>query len=109
MQTDLLLNHFQQISYPFDVIRTRLVSQEAPKILYKGTFDAAGKMLSTEGPSSFFRGIVPTFATIGPYSGFQFGFYTLFSAILDPDRSDVSNDEKGQTAMSVSLTSGALV
>jgi solute carrier family 25 thiamine pyrophosphate transporter 19 len=70
-------------SYPFDVVRTRLVAQGNARA-YGGTLDAAAKMLKNEGPGSFYRGLVPTLATIVPYSGLQFGFYSFFNQIFDP-------------------------
>ena len=73
------------VSYPFDVVRTRLVAQGGrDNQLYSGTIDAVRKMKANEGYRSFFRGIVPSFATIAPYSGLQFGFYTLFTQLLSP-------------------------
>ena len=88
-------------SYPFDVVRTRLVAQGNERA-YAGTVDAAGKMWRAEGARAFFRGLVPTLATVGPYSGLQFGFYALFNQIFDPVLSS------GRISMSKSVLCGGL-
>ena len=48
------------------------------------------------------RGLVPTLATVGPYSGLQFGFYALFNQIFDPFLSS------GRISMSKSVLCGGL-
>ena len=88
-------------SYPFDVVRTRLVAQGNDRA-YAGTVDAAAKMLRAEGARGFFKGLVPTLATVGPYSGLQFGFYALFNQIFDPVLSS------GRISMSKSVLCGGL-
>ena len=88
-------------SYPFDVVRTRLVAQGNDRA-YAGTVDAAAKMLRAEGARAFFKGLVPTLATVGPYSGLQFGFYALFNQIFDPVLSS------GRISMSKSVLCGGL-
>ena len=88
-------------SYPFDVVRTRLVAQGNDRA-YAGTVDAASKMFKAEGARAFFRGLVPTLATVGPYSGLQFGFYALFNQIFDPVLSS------GRISMSKSVLCGGL-
>ena len=46
--------------------------------------------------------LVPTLATVGPYSGLQFGFYALFNQIFDPFFSS------GRISMSKSVLCGGL-
>jgi len=50
-------------AYPLVVIRTRLQAQGMPgrPVLYSGMFDCAGKILASEGPKGFYRGIIPNF------------------------------------------------
>ena len=36
-------------------------------------------MLVQEGPSSFYRGLVPTLLLVAPNTALQFGLYTLFT------------------------------
>lgn len=96
------------VSYPFDVVRTRLVAQGVTKV-YGGTRDAVRQMMTTEGPPAFFRGIIPAFATIAPYSGFQFAFYTFFSQLLQPLITKFNEDlQETKITMTGSLSCGAL-
>ncbi|GFY52413.1 mitochondrial thiamine pyrophosphate carrier [Trichonephila inaurata madagascariensis] len=67
-------------SFPFDVMRTRLVAQGEPKI-YKNVFHATATMLRTEGPFSFYKGLSPTLVQIMPNAGAQFAFYKLFQGL----------------------------
>ena len=76
--------------------------------LYQGTIHAAREMMAREGPSAFFKGILPTFATIAPYSGLQFGFYTLFTQSLEPLITSISLEEGKKISMTGSLSCGAL-
>jgi solute carrier family 25 thiamine pyrophosphate transporter 19 len=95
------------VSYPFDIVRTRLVAQGNRKV-YRGTVHAATSMLAADGPRSLFRGIVPTFWTIAPYSGLQFAFYSFFSRLLMPRQSDqtVSYNSSGWSSVSKLLSGG---
>ncbi|GAB6031327.1 hypothetical protein CHUAL_009114 [Chamberlinius hualienensis] len=61
--------------HPFDVIRTRLVSQGEPKI-YPSMLSAARTMYRLEGAKSLYKGLVPTVLQIMPHSGIQFCVYT---------------------------------
>ncbi len=94
------------LSYPFDVVRTRLVAQHGAGV-YTGTADAARRMLAQEGPRALFRGIVPTFATIAPYSGLQFGFYNVFKSLIGAFENGTEKEEE-RIGMAASMTCGAL-
>ncbi|UYV78215.1 SLC25A19 [Cordylochernes scorpioides] len=69
-------------SQPFDVVRTRLVGQGEPKT-YNGMAHAMKQMAVKEGYRSFFKGLTPTLIQIAPQTGFQFGFYRLFSQMYE--------------------------
>eukprot|EP00088_Acartia_fossae_P023639 TRINITY_DN2465_c0_g1_i6.p1 TRINITY_DN2465_c0_g1~~TRINITY_DN2465_c0_g1_i6.p1 ORF type:complete len:334 (-),score=62.71 TRINITY_DN2465_c0_g1_i6:297-1298(-) len=70
-------------SLPFDVIRTRMVAQPEGNKMYLSVRDAAAKLHAEGGFRAFYKGLVPTLAAIGPQTGLQFGFYTLFTQILE--------------------------
>ena len=76
--------------------------------------DAARQMIAQEGYSAFLKGILPSFATIAPYSGLQFGFYTLFTQILEPlkisfNQGKTDDDIKNKGSLGgISLSCGAL-
>jgi len=69
-------------SLPFDVIRTRMVAQPETDKMYSSVRDAALKLKSEGGIRAFYKGLVPTLAAIGPQTGLQFGFYSLFTEML---------------------------
>lgn len=96
------------LSYPFDVIRTRLVAQGTDRH-YRHTWDAGWKMYSNEGVRAFSRGLMPTFATIAPYSGLQFGFYSFFIQLERSLGWGRTSDSDGPgVSMGSSLSAGAL-
>ncbi|CAH1795655.1 unnamed protein product [Owenia fusiformis] len=77
---------------PFDVTRTRLVAQGEPKI-YNGILHAWKCMLA-EGPLTFYKGLVPTLVQVAPYSGLQFGVYSLFKNIWNMTLPDGEHHSK---------------
>ncbi|KAG1654555.1 Mitochondrial thiamine pyrophosphate carrier [Nymphon striatum] len=70
------------VCQPFDVIRTRLVSQGEPKI-YKGLIHATVKMYKHEGLLVFYKGLTPTLLQIVPNIGSMFAFYEGFCSIWE--------------------------
>jgi len=62
----------QVLTYPLDVIRTRITVYPGK---YKGIFQTAITMMQEEGPASLFAGIVPTVIGVIPYEGAQFYAY----------------------------------
>jgi len=66
------------ISSPMDVIKTRIQAQEFGKA--DGGLKIIKDMLKHEGPSSFFKGIVPKVGTIGPKLTFSF---TIAQYLID--------------------------
>lgn len=66
------------VSFPFDVLRTRLVAQSEQEKVYKGITEACYKILNNEGPLVFYRGLWPTLLQVGPHAGVQFMCYKLF-------------------------------
>ncbi|XP_060535132.1 mitochondrial thiamine pyrophosphate carrier [Cylas formicarius] len=66
------------VSFPFDVVRTRLVAQSDHKKVYHGTLAATREICLREGPLVLYRGLWPTVLQIGPHAGAQFMCYKLF-------------------------------
>lgn len=91
------------VAHPFDVIRTRLVAQMEPKT-YHSIGQAVSCMWRQEGPTAFYRGLLPTLLQIGPLSGFQFGFYFFFVNLWEL----LLHPESHVTGMSQSVACGAL-
>lgn len=90
-------------SFPFDVIRTRLVAQSESKRVYLNMRDAFVK-ISNEGYVVFYRGLLPTFIQIGPYTGVQFMCFKLFDSLYRSLQSlDSATFSFASTAVSGSL------
>ena len=72
----------QSAIYPLELIRTRLAI--CPKGTYRGIADAAARVLRSEGPRAFYRGLAPSLIGILPYAGVDIAaFETLKEALLD--------------------------
>ncbi|CAH1992847.1 unnamed protein product [Acanthoscelides obtectus] len=89
-------------SFPFDVIRTRLVAQSEQKRVYNSFIHCAQELVKKEGPMVMFRGLWPTVLQVGPHAGIQFMCYKFFNDLYKL-MADSSN-----TSFSNSLVSGSL-
>ncbi|KAJ8975698.1 hypothetical protein NQ317_017382, partial [Molorchus minor] len=66
------------VSFPFDVIRTRLVAQSEQHKIYQGVLHAGLDIYRKEGFVTLFRGLWPSVVQIGPHAGAQFMSYKIF-------------------------------
>ncbi|KAH0793407.1 hydrogenosomal membrane protein 31 precursor [Histomonas meleagridis] len=63
----------QTFSYPFDVVRKRLMLRDANnKPIYNGTIDAFAKILKEEGPLGLYRGVGLNLVKVVPFAALQF-------------------------------------
>ncbi|GJQ68468.1 hypothetical protein Trydic_g17045 [Trypoxylus dichotomus] len=69
------------VSFPFDVVRTRLVAQSEQHKAYNGIINAFLKIYRNEGFPVYFRGLTPTIIQVAPHAGLQFMCYKLFSQL----------------------------
>ncbi|XP_050438793.1 mitochondrial thiamine pyrophosphate carrier-like [Adelges cooleyi] len=69
------------ISYPFDVMRTRLVAQKSNQ-LYTNMRHTATSIYQTEGIVPFYRGLLPTLLLSSIQGGLVFTFYSVFTNLL---------------------------
>lgn len=93
-------------SFPFDVVRTRLVAQNENFKVYKGVTDTFVKIITKEGYLALFKGLLPTVIQVAPHTGVQFMSFKLFESIY---RKLVSNSrEKRQQVFTSSLICGSL-
>lgn len=77
----------QTIIYPLEVLKTRLALRKTGQ--YNGILDAAIKIYSNEGISSFYRGYVPNILGIVPYAGIDLAVYeTLKRKYLEKHKND---------------------
>ena len=77
----------QVLTYPLDVIRTRVTVYPGK---YTGIFNCAATMIKEEGPQSLFGGILPTIMGVIPYEGAQFyaygGLKNLYQTKIAPGK-----------------------
>ncbi|RKP12589.1 mitochondrial carrier domain-containing protein [Piptocephalis cylindrospora] len=71
------------LSYPLDLLRTRLASQGRAKV-YTRLYPSIRSILKTEGVSGLYRGLFPSLLQISPYMGLMFGSYDLFRRHIGP-------------------------
>eukprot|EP00656_Telonema_subtile_P001862 TRINITY_DN10809_c0_g1_i1.p1 TRINITY_DN10809_c0_g1~~TRINITY_DN10809_c0_g1_i1.p1 ORF type:complete len:325 (+),score=53.25 TRINITY_DN10809_c0_g1_i1:122-1096(+) len=68
------------VCHPLQVLRTRL---SLPGNHYNGVVDGVRKIISTEGPLSFYRGLTPTILSGTPYISLQLTFhYGIFRPLM---------------------------
>jgi solute carrier family 25 phosphate transporter 23/24/25/41 len=68
------------ISYPLDVIKTRLAA--APHGTYTGIIDVVKKTVKSEGViRPFYRGITPSLLSTAPHSGIDLGVYEVLKTL----------------------------
>jgi len=60
---------------PFDVVSTRLYNQPQKQRIYSGYLDCVGRILRTEGPLAFFKGLTAQYLRIGPHSFLSLVFW----------------------------------
>ncbi|CAH0547987.1 unnamed protein product [Brassicogethes aeneus] len=90
------------ISFPFDVIRTRLVAQSEQKKIYRGVVEAGISITKKEGFLVLYRGLLPTVLQIGPHAGAQFMCYQIFNDLY------IKLIKIQNTSLSSSLMAGSL-
>lgn len=60
------------LTYPFDLIRTRMALQGHQSDVYKSFTGTFARVLRTEGLKGFYKGIGPTLGQVIPYMGLSF-------------------------------------
>lgn len=69
------------VSFPFDVVRTRLVAQSEAYKIYSGVLHCMNSIYKNEGFLVLFRGLLPTVIQVAPHTGVQFMTYKLFESV----------------------------
>lgn len=59
------------VSAPFDLARTRVFSQDPKNRKYKGLIDCLVKTVKNEGPKGLYKGFVPMWGRMGPFTVIQ--------------------------------------
>ena len=74
------------VSYPLDVIKTRLQTQSLTHPIYSGVVDCARKIVAAEGPAVLLRGLTATIIQAFPVSAVTFATYEIVLMLLrSPD------------------------
>lgn len=89
------------ISFPFDVIRTRLVAQGGNSS-YQNIVHAFRTIIKIEGGKALYKGIFPAFLQIAPHTGVQFMSYKIFNSLYNKYLNSLN------TTFTNSLVSGSL-
>ncbi|CAK0902403.1 unnamed protein product [Prorocentrum cordatum] len=63
------------VTYPQDVMRTRLVSHMGPLPAHRNYLTAVEHVLRCDGPSAFYRGLQPTLIGVLPYGAISWGTF----------------------------------
>uniref|UniRef100_A0A1B6EBD0 Mitochondrial carrier protein n=1 Tax=Clastoptera arizonana TaxID=38151 RepID=A0A1B6EBD0_9HEMI len=96
-------------SFPFDVIRTRLVAQGNYKPIYSNMRIALYHMYLKEGPYSLWKGLTPSLIQSAPQAGTQFAFYKFFKGLFVKTYwLGKENEGEGDLFISGSLLAGSL-
>jgi solute carrier family 25 aspartate/glutamate transporter 12/13 len=67
------------VTSPFDFLKTRLqVAPRPGEATYGGIFDCIHKVYEKEGPSAFFKGVVPRVCRLTPQMGISMFLYETF-------------------------------
>lgn len=88
------------ITYPLEVVRTRLTITSMMGGTYRGMTHCAAATIQQEGLGAMYKGITPTLLTATPYVGLQMSLFDLIKRNL-PRRDD------GSTPIHYSLVAGA--
>ncbi len=72
------------LTYPLDLVRTRLQLAEAAGASYRGIAHCLRDTYTREGATALYKGLLPSMAAGVPYVGLQMTFYSELKAALGP-------------------------
>lgn len=70
------------IMMPLDTVKTRIVTQDRNKHVYKNMWHCIVVMLRDEGIQSFYKALPPRLLSVVPMIGIQFAVYELIKRLL---------------------------
>uniref|UniRef100_A0A1B6JTJ0 Mitochondrial thiamine pyrophosphate carrier n=1 Tax=Homalodisca liturata TaxID=320908 RepID=A0A1B6JTJ0_9HEMI len=92
------------LSFPLDIVRTRLVVQGNEKV-YVSTMNGLKTIVKEEGFRGWWKGLTPTLLQIGPLSGLQFAIFHFLKRKLN----DVEwLGDKGSLTVSGTMVAGSV-
>jgi solute carrier family 25 carnitine/acylcarnitine transporter 20/29 len=75
------------VTYPFDVVKSRIQTQSLTNPEFSGVWDCIGKIVRAEGPSVLFRGLTATIVQAFPVGAATFATYELTLRFFNSSRS----------------------
>jgi len=93
------------VTYPLDLIRTRLSVQSVTDPQYKGIVDAWMTIMRSEGIFALFKGITPTVLGVAPYVGLNFMTYETLKAFV---KTNISPEPTTYQLLTCGGTAGAI-
>mmetsp|Transcript_6942 Transcript_6942/g.12782 ORF Transcript_6942/g.12782 Transcript_6942/m.12782 type:complete len:347 (-) Transcript_6942:40-1080(-) len=96
------------ITYPLELIRTRLTLGPMYGAEYKGIIDCARTTLQQEGFQGFYKGLTPTIWSGAPYVGLQMTCYELYTRNLGTKIQNYIGKGENTGKTLAKLTCGAL-
>jgi len=93
------------ITYPLDLVRTRLSVQTSNELKYKGIKDAFTLIYKQEGVLALYKGTNATLMGVAPYVGLNFMVYETLKAFL---KTNVQSDPSTIQLLSCGGISGAM-
>jgi len=92
------------VTYPLDIIRLRLSVDTSANTMR----EVASKILATEGPLGFFKGLRATCVSIAPYSALNFCAFDLFKKALPENIRDEAQGIATASLMATALATGSM-
>uniref|UniRef100_A0A7S1CEW4 ADP,ATP carrier protein n=1 Tax=Bicosoecida sp. CB-2014 TaxID=1486930 RepID=A0A7S1CEW4_9STRA len=90
----------QLVTYPLEVVRTRLSLGVTMGLHYNGITDCVKQILAKEGPAGLYKGMGPTLISGAPYVGLQMTMYSMLRRMAPVD-------SEGITPLQWSILAGA--
>ncbi|XP_011504841.1 PREDICTED: mitochondrial thiamine pyrophosphate carrier [Ceratosolen solmsi marchali] len=69
------------VTFPLDIVRTRLIAQSSQNQAYNGMLHSCIKIYKHESMRGLYRGLIPALIQIAPHTGIQFWSYELLKNI----------------------------
>jgi len=92
------------IGQPFDTVKVRLQNQTQGMEVYKNMTDCVRHLIKNEGPSAFYKGVLPPLLAVGACTSIQFGVLESTKRFF----SSLQSSKKNELDMKFVFLSGAV-
>lgn len=93
------------VTYPLDLVRTRLSCQSPTEMKYQGIVDSFRVIYKEEGAFAFYKGINATLIGVAPYVGLNFMFYETLKVFV---KNNIQPEPSTVQLLSIGGFSGAI-